>query len=47
VHSATSREEEDKLFNRLSAGGKIEMPIADGLLGSYFGMFAGNLGWSG
>ena len=38
--SAESREEADKLFNGLSEGGKIEMPIADGPLGSYFGMFA-------
>ncbi len=27
--SAESREEADKLFNGLSAGGKIEMPIAE------------------
>ncbi|MGZ3911933.1 MAG: VOC family protein, partial [Flavisolibacter sp.] len=38
--SAESREEADKLFKGLSDGGKIEMPIADGPLGSYFGMFA-------
>ena len=31
--SAESREEADKLFNGLSAGGKIEMPIADSPLG--------------
>jgi len=42
--SAESREEADKLFNGLSAGGKIEMPIADGPLGSYFGMFADKYG---
>jgi PhnB protein len=42
--SAESREEADKLFNGLSAGGKIEMPIADGPLGSYFGMFADKFG---
>jgi PhnB protein len=28
--SAESREEADKLFNSLSAIGKVEMPIADG-----------------
>jgi uncharacterized glyoxalase superfamily protein PhnB len=28
------------LFNGLSEGVKVEMPIADGPLGSYFGMFA-------
>ena len=42
--SAESREEADKLFNGLSAGGKIEMPIADGPLSSYFGMFADKFG---
>jgi uncharacterized glyoxalase superfamily protein PhnB len=31
-------------FNRLSEGGKNEMPIADGPLGSYFGMFADKFG---
>jgi PhnB protein len=42
--SAESREEADKLFNGLSAGGTIEMPIADGPFGSYFGMFADKYG---
>lgn len=42
--SAESREEADKLFQGLSAGGKVEMPIADGPLGSYFGMFADKYG---
>ena len=42
--SAESREEADKLFNGLSQGGKIEMPIADGPLGSYFGMFRDKFG---
>src|SRR5438309_1502635 len=42
--SAESREEADKLFNGLSEGGQIEMPIADGPLGSYFGMFADKYG---
>ena len=41
---AESREEADKLFNRLSAGGKVEMPIADSPLGSYFGMFRDKYG---
>src|SRR5437763_10942704 len=36
--SAESREEADKLFNGLSAGGQIEMPIADSTWDSYFGM---------
>ena len=42
--TAESREEADKLFNGLSEGGKIEMPIADGPFGSYFGMFADKYG---
>jgi PhnB protein len=42
--SAESREEADKLFNGLSAGGNIEMPIADSPFGSYFGMFADKYG---
>ena len=39
VISAESREEADKLFNGLSAGGQIEGPIGDSPWGSYFGMF--------
>jgi PhnB protein len=42
--SAESREEADRLFKGLSEGGNIEMPIADGPLGSYFGMFADKYG---
>ena len=42
--SAESNEEADKLFNGLSAGGKVEMPIADGPWGNYFGMFADKFG---
>ena len=42
--SAESKEEADQLFNGLSAGGKIEMPIADSPWGSYFGMFRDKYG---
>ena len=42
--SAESREEADKLFNGLSAGGTIEMPIQDSPWGSYFGMFRDKYG---
>jgi PhnB protein len=42
--SAESKEEADKLFNGLSAGGEIEMPIADSPWGSYFGMFRDKYG---
>jgi PhnB protein len=44
VISAESKEEADKLFNGLSAGGQIEMPIADSPWGSYFGMFRDKYG---
>ena len=43
--SAESKEEADKLFNGLSAGGKVEMPIADSPWGSYFGMFRDKYGF--
>jgi PhnB protein len=42
--SAESREEADKLFDGLSQGGNIEMPMADGPFGAYFGMFADKYG---
>ena len=42
--SAESREEADKLFNGLSAGGAVEMPMADSPWGSYFGMFRDKYG---
>lgn len=42
--SAESKEEADHIFNGLSAGGKIEMPIEDSPWGSYFGMFRDKYG---
>ena len=42
--SAESREEADKLFSGLSAGGSIEVPISDSPWGSYFGMFRDKFG---
>jgi PhnB protein len=33
-----SKAEADKLFNGISAGGKVEMPLADAPWGAYFGM---------
>ena len=36
---AESKEEATKLFNGLSAGGKIEQPLKDEFWGAYFGMF--------
>ena len=44
VISAESKEEADKLFHGLSAGGQIEMPISDSPWGSYFGMFRDKYG---
>jgi PhnB protein len=44
VISAESKEEADQLFNGLSAGGAIEMPIAESPWGSYFGMFRDKYG---
>lgn len=42
--SAQSREEADKLFNGLSAGGQVECPIGDSPWGSYFGSFRDKYG---
>lgn len=44
VISAESKEEADKLFNGLSVGGQIEMPISDSPWGTYFGMFRDKYG---
>lgn len=41
---AESREEADKLFNGLSAGGNIEFPLGESPWGSYFGMFRDKYG---
>jgi PhnB protein len=42
--SAESKEEADKLFNGLSVGGQIEVPIGDSPLGSYFAVFRDKYG---
>ena len=39
-----SREEADRIFNGLSEGGKIEMPMEDMFWGDYFGSFADKFG---
>ncbi len=39
-----SREEADKLFNGLSAGGKVIMPMDNTFWGAYFGMFTDKFG---
>ena len=42
--SPDSREEAERLFNGLSAGGQIEMPLQDMFWGSYFGSFTDKFG---
>ena len=42
--SAESKVEADKLFDGLSAGGQIEMPMSDSPWGTYFGMFRDKYG---
>ncbi|HRH03002.1 MAG TPA: VOC family protein [Bacteroidia bacterium] len=42
--STESKEEADKIFTGLSAGGNVEMPIMDSPWGSYFGMFRDKYG---
>jgi len=44
VISAATKEEANKLFNGLSAGGQIEGPIGDSTWGSYFGCFRDKYG---
>lgn len=39
-----SRNEADRIFNGLSAGGTIEMPMADMFWGDYFGSFVDKFG---
>lgn len=44
VVNAESREEADKLFNGLAAGGQVEGPIDDSPWGTYAGMFRDKYG---
>ncbi|GEP45313.1 VOC family protein [Brevifollis gellanilyticus] len=39
-----TREEAERLFNELSAGGKVEMPLQDMFWGAYFGSFSDKFG---
>jgi PhnB protein len=43
--SAESKEEANHLFNGLSAGGEVEMPLEESPWGSYFGMFRDKFGF--
>lgn len=42
--SAESKEEADRLFTGLSAGGEVEGPMGDGPYGTYMGMFRDKYG---
>ncbi|GAA4317676.1 VOC family protein [Flaviaesturariibacter amylovorans] len=44
VITAESKDEADRLFSALSAGGQVEMPIGDSPWGTYFGMFRDKYG---
>lgn len=45
IHVAVeSREEAERVFNGLSVGGEIEVPMSDSPWGSYFGMFRDQYG---
>jgi len=39
-----SREEADRIFNGLSSGGEVEMPMEDMFWGDYFGSFTDKFG---
>ncbi len=42
--AAESKSEADKLFNGLSAGGQVTMPMVDAFWGAYFGMCVDKFG---
>jgi len=42
--SAATKEEADKLFDGLSQGGEVEMPMAESPWGTYFAMFRDRFG---
>ncbi|MGZ4054155.1 MAG: VOC family protein [Bacteroidia bacterium] len=42
--NADSEKETEQLFNALSAGGKVEMPLEKTFWGAYFGMFQDKFG---
>ncbi|MHB1455021.1 MAG: VOC family protein [Saccharofermentanales bacterium] len=39
-----TKEEADRIFNALSAGGEVEMPLADMPWGDYYGSFKDRYG---
>ncbi|MAZ26025.1 MAG: VOC family protein [Cytophagaceae bacterium] len=42
--TAASKPEAEKLFNGLSTGGQVEVPLAEGSSGAYFAMFRDKYG---
>ena len=42
--NADSREEAEKIFNGLSVGGEVEMPMSESPWGTYFSMFRDKYG---
>lgn len=42
--NADTKEEAERLFNALTEGGKVTMPMADTFWGAYFGMFTDKFG---
>jgi PhnB protein len=44
--SAETKEEADKIFSGLSAGGQVRMPLAKTFWGSYFGMLKDKFGFN-
>ncbi len=42
--NATSKEEADRLFTKLSEGGKVTMPLSETFWGAYFGMCTDKFG---
>ena len=42
--AADNREEAEKIFNGLSTGGEVEVPMSDSMWGTYFGMFRDRYG---
>jgi PhnB protein len=44
IATASSKEEADRLFNALSVGGEVWMPMKEEFWGDYFGMFSDRFG---
>jgi PhnB protein len=42
--TAESKEDAEKFFNGLSAGGTVEMPLSEGAWGTHFAMFRDKYG---